>query len=171
MFNKRIERLTTKILEELKIEKLPIPIHKIAEFRGLIIKPYDLGEDVSGVLVIEGGKGIIGFNPNESTVRQRFTIAHELGHYELHKDGNELFVDKDFKVLFRNHNSSKGEIIKEQEANAFAAALLMPEHFVRKEIEKYSFDLTNENSMKKLAKTFNVSVPAMTYRISNLGLF
>lgn len=171
MLNKKIERLTTKILEELKMDKLPIPIHKIAESRGLAIKPYDLGEDISGVLVIESGKGTIGFNPTESMVRQRFTIAHELGHYELHKDGDELFVDKTFKVLFRDQNSSKGEILKEQEANAFAAALLMPEHLIRKEIEKNSFDLSEENSMKKLAKTFNVSVPAMTFRISNLGLF
>lgn len=171
MLNKRIERLTTKILEELKIERLPIAVHKIAQSRGLNIKPYDLGEDISGVLVIEGGQGTIGFNPSESLVRQRFTIAHELGHYELHKDGNELFVDKNFKVLFRDHNSSSGEFIKEQEANAFAASLLMPESFVRKEIQKNIFDLTEEGSMKKLAKTFNVSVPAMTFRISNLGLF
>jgi len=171
MLNKRIEKRTSAILEELKIEKLPIPVHKVAESLGLVIKPYDLGEEISGVLVIEEGQGIIGFNPNESTVRQRFTIAHELGHYELHKDGNELFVDKNFKVLFRNQNSSTGEIVKEQEANAFAAALLMPEHFIRREIEKNSFDLTDEGTMKKLARAFNVSVPAMTYRISNLGLF
>src|SRR6478752_4771595 len=102
MLNKRIEKRASAILEELKIEKLPIPVHKVAESLGLVIKPYDLGEEISGVLVIEEGQGIIGFNPNESTVRQRFTIAHELGHYELHKDGNELFVDKNFKVLFRN---------------------------------------------------------------------
>lgn len=171
MLNRKIEKLTSKILDDLNIKSLPIPVNKIAEFRGLAIKPYDLGEDVSGVLVIKNGKGTIGINPSESSVRQRFTIAHELGHYELHNDGDELFVDKGFKVLFRDQNSSKGEIKKEQEANAFAAALLMPEKFIRKEIERNSFDLTDEDSMKKLAKTFNVSVPAMTYRISNLGLF
>jgi Zn-dependent peptidase ImmA (M78 family) len=171
MLNRRIEKLAAKLLEDLKVEKLPVPVNKIAESRGLSIKPYDLGADVSGVLVIEGGRGTIGINPSESTVRQRFTIAHELGHFELHKDGDELFIDKGFKVLFRDQNSSKGEIRKEQEANAFAASLLMPEKFIRAEIEKNSFDLTDEDSMKKLARTFNVSVPAMTYRISNLGLF
>jgi Zn-dependent peptidase ImmA (M78 family) len=150
---------------------LPVPVNKIAESRGLTIKPYDLGEAVSGVLVIKQGVGTIGINPTESMVRQRFTVAHELGHFELHNDGDELFVDKAFKVHFRDQNSSKGEIKKEQEANAFAAALLMPEKFIRKEIEKHSFDLSDEDSMKTLAKTFNVSVPAMTFRISNLGLF
>ncbi|HUC79397.1 MAG TPA: ImmA/IrrE family metallo-endopeptidase [Flavisolibacter sp.] len=171
MLNRKIEKLTSKLLDDLKVDKLPIPINKIAESRGLSIKPYDLGADVSGVLVIEGGRGTIGINPTESAVRQRFTIAHELGHFELHNDGDELFVDKGFKVLFRDQNSSKGEIKKEQEANAFAAALLMPEKLIREEVQKHSFDLTDEDSMKKLAKAFNVSVPAMTFRISNLRLF
>ena len=171
MLNRKIEKLTSKILDDLNIRSLPVPVNKIAESRGLAIKPYDLGEDVSGVLVIKNGHGTIGINPSESSVRQRFTIAHELGHYELHNDGDELFVDKGFKVLFRDQNSSKGEIRKEQEANAFAAALLMPEKFIREEIERNSFDLTDEDSMKKLAKAFNVSVPAMTFRISNLELF
>ena len=121
MLNKKIEKLTSKILEELKIAKLPIPIHKIAEGRGLSIKPYDLGEDISGLLVIEYGKGVIGFHPGESIVRQRFTIAHELGHFELHKDDEKLFVDKSFKVLFRDQSSSKGEII--MEANTLAAGI------------------------------------------------
>lgn len=171
MLNKRIEKQAQKILTDLNIESLPIPIHNIIESRGIAMKAYDLGDDVSGLLVIESGKGVIGYNPNELMVRQRFTIAHELGHYELHRHEDELFVDKNFKVLFRDQNSSKGEIKKEQEANAFAAAILMPEHLVRREIEKNSFDLTDEDSMKKLAKTFHVSLPAMTFRISNLGLF
>lgn len=77
---------------------------------------------------MDSGKGTIGFNPTESKTRQRFTIAHELGHFELHKQDSGLFVDKEFKMLFRDQNSSSGEIRKEQEANAFAAAILMPEN-------------------------------------------
>jgi Zn-dependent peptidase ImmA (M78 family) len=171
MLNKRIEKHAQRLLSELNIDTLPIPIHKVVESRGINMKAYDLGEGISGLLVVEGGKGTIGYNPGEPTVRQRFTIAHELGHFELHKDEDELFVDKTFKVLFRDQNSSKGEIVREQEANAFAAALLMPEHLIRQEIQKNSFDLNDEDAMKKLAKAFNVSSSAMTFRISNLGLF
>jgi len=170
MISKRIERITSGILQELSITKLPIPIEDIAKRRGLEIKAYDLGENVSGVLVMKSGNGTIGFNPNESKVRQRFTIAHELGHYELHKEDNTLFVDKDFKVLYRDQNSSTGELKKEQEANAFAAAILMPEKLVRKEIKNYRLDLSDEESMKGFAKKFNVSVPAMTFRVVNLNL-
>ena len=171
MLNKRIEKLTIGILDDAGIKSLPVPVDEIAKKRGLTIKPYDLGENVSGVLVMDSGKGTIGINPTESKVRQRFTIAHELGHYELHKQDSGLFIDKEFKMLFRDQNSSKGEIRKEQEANAFAAAILMPEKLLIKEIKNQNFDLTDEASMKELAKTFNVSVPAMTFRIANLNLF
>ncbi len=170
MISKRIEKMISNILDDFGITKLPVPVEEIAKKRGLEIKAYDLGVNVSGVLVMEAGKGTIGFNPNESKVRQRFTIAHELGHYEMHKQDNGFFIDKEFQVLYRDENSSTGELKKEQEANAFAAALLMPEKFVLKEIKNHSLDLSDENSMKELAKRFNVSVPALTYRIVNLNL-
>lgn len=170
MNKKKIERITAEILLEFHDNKLPIPIESIAKKRGLDIKAYDLGEDVSGALVIKEGKGTIGYNPTESTVRQRFTIAHELGHYELHKHDKGLFIDKDFKVMFRDQNSSSGEILQEQEANAFAAAILMPEKLLIKEINNKKFDLSDDKSFKELAKLFNVSVLAMTYRIANLDL-
>jgi len=175
MLNKLIEKKTLSILESLGINKIPIPVEEIAKKRGVEIKTYDLGEDVSGVLVIDSGKGVIGINPLESKVRQRFSIAHELGHFELHYEfGNQashLFIDKGFSVIFRDKNSSTGEIRKEQEANAFAAALLMPEKLLIQQIKHYKFDISREQSLKELAKLFNVSLPAMTYRISNLNLF
>lgn len=172
MLNKRIERITTQILDEYKINKLPIPINEIAVNRGLEIKAYDLGEDVSGVLVIKDGLGFIGYNPTESKVRQRFTVAHELGHYELHNKQNEsaLFVDKQFKVEFRNQDSSTGEMVREREANAFAAALLMPEKLLIKEIKNHHFELSDDDNLQELAKLFNVSVSAMTFRLMNLKL-
>lgn len=171
MLNKRIEKLACEIIENLGIKSLPIPVDEIAKKRGLTIKPYNLGEKVSGVLVMDSGKGTIGINPTESKVRQRFTVAHELGHFELHKQESGLFIDKEFKMLFRDQNSSIGEVRKEQEANAFAAALLMPEKLLVKEIKNQNFDLNDEDSLKDLAKLFHVSIPAMTFRIANLNLF
>jgi len=171
MLNKRIEKITIEILNACGITKLPIAIEQIAVQRGLNIRAYDLGEGVSGVLAIDSGKGTIGYNPRESKVRQRFTIAHELGHYELHRKNNELFVDKDFVVLFRDQNSSTGELKKEQEANAFAASILMPENILLREIENNKFDLSEERSLKELSKLFHVSSTAMSFRIANLNLF
>ncbi len=170
MYLGTIEKKAQSILSELKIESTPTPIRKIAISRGLVIKHFDFGDEISGTLVIKDKQGIIGLNPSESGVRQRFTIAHELGHFELHKD-NDLFVDKEFKVHFRNQVSATGEIRHEQEANSFAAAILMPKNLLESKIKKLDLDLTDEHAIKELAKIFDVSAISMTYRIANLNLF
>lgn len=172
MIRKKIEEIAAQILTELNINELPVPIRKIAERKGLNIHPYDLGVNISGVLVIEKEQGTIGINPLESSVRQRFTIAHELGHFILHKDSSEsLFVDKEFKILFRNQESATGELKREQDANAFAAAILMPKNILEEKINELSLDLTDEDAVKSLAQMFDVSAIAMTYRIANLFKF
>ncbi|USK87293.1 ImmA/IrrE family metallo-endopeptidase [Peribacillus asahii] len=48
----------------------------------------------------------ISVNKNHSRQRQRFTIAHELGHFLLHK-GTAIHVDRNFRVNFRNGASSQ----------------------------------------------------------------
>lgn len=169
--NRQIENQTLKILNELRISKLPIPIKQIAKERGIQIKPYKFDDDVSGVLLIRNGNAIIGYDPLESSVRQRFTIAHELGHFTLHSKESGLFVDKKFKVHFRDQESTTGENKKEKEANAFAAAILMPRHLLVKEINKSDYDLADDSFLKDLAKKFNVSMQAMSFRIANLKLF
>jgi Zn-dependent peptidase ImmA (M78 family) len=171
MSNKRAEKAAIQILKEHNIDTLPIPINELAFKRGLAVKSYDLGENVSGVLVINNGTGFIGYNPSESEVRRRFTVAHELGHYELHKNyANSLFVDKQFKVEFRNEVSSTGEMTDEREANAFAASILMPEKILIDEIKNHHIELGDDNNIQELAKLFNVSVSAMTFRLINLKL-
>ncbi|MBN8853025.1 MAG: hypothetical protein BGO55_14165 [Sphingobacteriales bacterium 50-39] len=150
---------------------LPIKVEEIAKMRGLKVLPYPLENEVSGILVIEGQLGTIGYNQHESRVRRRFTIAHELGHFELHRDQSQLFVDKTFKVMFRSTAPSieSSNLRLEREANAFAASLLMPDDLVNAEIENMEFDLGSEESIKELAKRFDVSTTAMYYRMTNLG--
>lgn len=155
----------------------PIPIKQVAMMCGAVVVPYELGEEVSGVLVVEGNKGTIGYNNSNSRVRQRFTIAHELGHLMQHVDFNnnpkEFFVDKDFIVKFRSDKKySPREITQEREANAFAAAILMPQKFIMDELKKSKYRGLNENSLiEHLARVFEVSVPAMTYRLSDLNIY
>jgi Zn-dependent peptidase ImmA (M78 family) len=171
MISKKIETCTVAILEKFRIKELPIPIKRIAKEMGLIVRPHDFGPNVSGMLMIDKGKGIIGYNPLEPSVRQRFTVAHELGHYELHRLGNEIFVDNHFKALFRDERSSTGQVKQEQEANAFAASILMPRNRVEEKIKEMEFDFSDETAIKELAKIFDVSIQAMSYRISDLGFF
>jgi Zn-dependent peptidase ImmA (M78 family) len=172
MSAKAIIAKAKEILSLLSVIDLPINVDELAKLRGLKVIPYPLENDVSGILVIKDLQSTIGYNQNESRVRRRFTIAHELGHYELHRNESKLFVDKSFKVMFRNTSTPSNQpdsIRYEQEANAFAAYLLMPENLVRAEISNMEFDLSSEESIKELAKKFDVSTTAMSYRIANLN--
>jgi len=106
-------------------------------------------------------------------VRQRFTIAHEIGHYLLHRFEHDVFFNKTgSKKLYRNEDSTTGKDQMEIEANAFAAALLMPEARVKKEMKTIQFDMGSDDweIFKKLAKTFKVSNQAMMFRMANLQL-
>ena len=172
--NKRsIEQRAAALLRETGVTDLPVDVEEVARRRGLHVVPHDLGEGVSGALFVERGVATIGYNPLHSEVRRRFTVAHELGHYELHARSGPLFVDRDFVVAYRDGRSSTGEVRKERQANAFAAALLMPASQIREAVRDLELDLIAEDeaALRPIAECFGVSVQAMTFRIMNLGLF
>jgi len=168
---KAIEAKAKEMLEKCQITEAPVPVERIAQALGLTVEEAKLGEEVSGVLVVSAGKGTIGFNSSQSFVRQRFTIAHELGHYLLHFAPDKLFIDKKYTAVFnRDQNSATGEQLEERQANQFAAALLMPEELLRKELDQMHFDLTDEHELRELALRFGVSGQAMTLRLARLGI-
>lgn len=172
-----IEKKALELILAFGGNKTEIDVFNIANNLNLEIKEHELGDNVSGVLYIEKGKGVIGCSPNQSLVRKRFTVAHEIGHYVLHRMNQVLFVDHNhFKPVFRDNRSSTGEFIQEREANAFAAALLMPKQHLINTLNKTHFDLAGDDDkgvdvISLLAKEFNVSTQAMAYRMSNLNLF
>jgi Zn-dependent peptidase ImmA (M78 family) len=151
----------------------PVKVENIARAMGIRVIPYPLENDVSGILVIEPDGATIGFNQLESRVRRRFTVAHEIGHYLYHNEEStsKVFVDKGYKVHFRRTPEDEPEAIKrEREANLFASCLLMPETLILKAIEDLEFDLGSEDSIRHLAKQFDVSTTAMTYRIQKINI-
>jgi len=69
------------IIEKLNIYSPPVPVERVAELFSLKIVYYSKFPDsVSGAIIQEEGLNAIGVNSNHPKVRQRFTIAHELGH-------------------------------------------------------------------------------------------
>ncbi len=169
MSTRRAQMRAKAILTKHGIDELPVDAARLAKLEGVEVDFADFGEDVSGVLIKEGGRAVIGVNGRDATTRQRFTIAHELGHYLLH-EGRDLFVDKDFVVHFRDQNSSTGHDPVEIEANQFAAELVMPSDKVRQFFVKHHFDIDDEAALRKLAGKFGVSPTAMAVRLSTLGL-
>src|ERR1041384_7945755 len=87
------EHRAEALLKKLGLYRVPVAVERVAAGLGLQVERADL-DDVSGLLVIEDDKGMIGVNASHPQVRQRFTIAHEVGHYVLHRDQLPVFIDK-----------------------------------------------------------------------------
>lgn len=163
-----IEEKAEEVLNENHFFKPGFDVKKLSKKLNVDVIAKKLDNDVSGLFVRIDNKPIISYNISETNKsRQRFTIAHELGHYLLHSNGKPLFIDKTQKVMFRNSASSSGEQLQEREANHFAAALLMPKKLIQTEINTAPDNL--DSPIKYLAKKFKVSEQAMTFRLANLG--
>ena len=145
--------------------------------QGIRIAKKSLDNEMSGFVFVDPNTqdAIIGLNVSHSKTRQRFTLAHELGHILLHKSATGgLHVDEtDFFVRFRDPISSDGSDRDEREANAFAAELLMPQGFLAKDIATVSDRLSvssDETFLSELAARYGVSRQALSFRLINLGL-
>lgn len=148
----------------------PVDLSWLTEELGFDVSYLRLEDEVSGMLVSGGRGAAIGINKGHAPVRQRFTLAHEIGHYLLHTTpGEEVeFVDK-----VRYRRSLKETPLKpepeEVEANLFAAELLMPRFEVERLIQRNEVEFFKDEMVEAFAKYFGVSVQAMMVRLSNLG--
>src|SRR5438270_14080264 len=104
-----------RVLNETGLTRLPIPVDAIARKLGAFISFRPLEGDTSGMLFRESGTAMIGVNSTHPATRQRFTIAHELGHLRLHK-GRPLIVDAYVRINRRDGVSSLATDMEEIEA-------------------------------------------------------
>ena len=162
------ERRTEQLLAKAGVGTAPVSVEQVADYLGIKIEFADLGEDCSGVLVRNGNHAVIGVNGEHPFKRRRFTIAHEIAHFVLHE--GDTYIDKGYRVHFRGLESGSGTKTEEMDANAFAAALLMPASWVRGAFKEQPFDLAEDDSLKMLAGKFKVSTQAMTYRLMKLRI-
>jgi Zn-dependent peptidase ImmA (M78 family) len=173
----RIEQEAQSVLERLFITDPPIDVKEVAERLGyrVVLKFFD-EEDLSGT-VMRDARGVvtIGINTFHAQVRQRFSIAHEIGHACLHlARGRQeaFFVDPPAGVFFRDSKASRGEDSKEIEANQFAAALLMPSQIIGMSLTALAESPkkpTIDTAVSELAARFGVSTQAMRFRLVTLG--
>lgn len=162
-----------RLLNEHNVRRAPVEVQRIAEQYARVV-PRPLEDDISGVLVpINKSSWVILVNSMHSPVRQRFTIAHELGHLLLHSY-TAPHADRAFR--FRDTRSSEGSALEEIQANQFAAELLMPRDLVLKAAGERFLehggdevsDAAFEHRVEVLARKFDVSKQAMLIRISSL---
>lgn len=125
-------------------------------------------DEASGSLSRADDKFVVSVNALESETRQRFTAAHELAHYLLHRDlmGDGKRMHRHVDTLYAGGEQSGDVIFKrshEIEANRIAAQIVMPKKLVLREYAKTPDAVA-------LAKTFGVSKAAMDIRLKTLGL-
>lgn len=166
--SQQIDAKVAELLRKNKVIKPPVPIDRIAENLGIEVNFAPSNDELSGALIRNDEGIVIGVNSQHHPNRQRFTIAHELGHYLFHK-GIHLHVDEDFLVNFRDRRSSEAIDVEEIEANRFAAAILMPTAFVAHDAAKPRLKI-DRAYIQTLAEKYVVSARAMELRLLNIGL-
>ena len=149
---------------------IPVDVEQIACENDIIVKKVNLPNEISGVLDNSTGRYIILVNSNQVPVRQRFSIAHELGHYFLHSSDNtakQVHIDK--VRYYRNNKSSLGTDDREIEANIFASELLIPSDELKNILSSGKYDIYDDKCIDGLATKFNVSSAALSVKIEKLA--
>lgn len=134
------------------------------------------GFTINNEMNSKNGKKVISINEFEPDYRQRFTIAHELGHIILGHEG----ISYRFSDVSKYKNTI--DRMNEVSANKFAAELIMPENLVKKvllhSINELNYSIHqkfDENDINQLialsSNKMGVSTQALNYRIKNLGVF
>ncbi|MBL8658018.1 MAG: ImmA/IrrE family metallo-endopeptidase [Altererythrobacter sp.] len=163
------ERAAREVLQRWPKTAMPVPIKELATLNGCQVRSTILEDDLSGMAFIKEGAKFIVYNAAHHPNRQRFTIAHELGHHVMHQSMLKKSVHVDKGVLRRDNISAGGFDKVEISANAFAACVLMPEDLMRS-VCPDSLDLEDDGLIANLSKLFGVSAAAFTNRVLNLSL-
>jgi Zn-dependent peptidase ImmA (M78 family) len=148
------------ILAEYWDGRLPVDPARIARSLGLRILTVILPSDRSGALVKAREEApTILMNAADNFKRQRFTCAHEIGHYVRHAASPDEYEYIDYRDALASQGTDPEEIY----ANKFAASLIMP----AKEVRRLANEGLNDLEM---ASRFDVSLEAMQYRLQSLGI-
>lgn len=151
------------MLKRTGVDSAPVDPSEVAEKIGVPVFEWQFGDEISGIFVHHKEKTAIGVNANHPRVRQRFTIAHELGHFVYGLDSGDVVVD--FYERTRGFSfESQADPQIETKCNQFAADLLMPARWVRRDFEEENGDL------EELSARYQVSSQAMWFRLLNLKL-
>ncbi|MBK6607736.1 MAG: ImmA/IrrE family metallo-endopeptidase [Leptospiraceae bacterium] len=143
-----------------------VDLNKVAEKLGIRVIEEDLPDNVSGVLDCRTKEEpIVLLNSHHHPNRRRFSLAHEIAHFVLHKMSG---VHMDTKIFLRSDSPNLHGIKIEREANQFAAELLMPEEQIRVAWKNLPENWFDEKPLEIIAKQFKVSEGALFIRLKQL---
>lgn len=157
---------TMDVVREVR-QSIPVNVEALARRLGVAVAYEPLPDHISGYVHHANGQWRIVVNAVHARPRQRFTLAHELGHFIWHRsllgegtnDTRKYRADAEYQ-FYNNAIDRKHE----REANQFAASLLMPGDMVR-----HAHRRAQVNDPARLADLFGVSSQAMEIRLENLA--
>lgn len=143
---------------------IPVKLGSMAKELGIIVKRCPtLPRSVSGQIKrLETGIYEIKINKFESLARQRFTLAHEISHFLLHRNEINNLGEIADNVLYRSGASQTIEY----EANRLAAQIIMPDSIISQKFGALGTNFT-DTDICRLAKEFGVSKAAMKIRMED----
>lgn len=153
------------LLKQHRITKPEVDVDALAQECGLTVAYVDVDGTLSGQLYPDLREITVNTR-GRSRARQRFTVAHELGHWQLrHHTLGELPPDTlGYSGALEDEGTHEGRSAVEVEANTFAAELLMPSPWIRKIPKPLTVGAPSE-----LARTYGVSEQAMFYQLMRCG--
>lgn len=170
----------TRILESFQIALQPVPEltrNRAREFLRLppAEDPQAASEHspLSGLMVARATGSVVLVNATDILTRRRFTMAHELGHHLLHRPRVQFGMLRYDLAAEDGGHLSEGALQRiEEEADLFAANMLMPEQWVRAWFisQQNDWDLSPGLAGSRLATLLLVSRQAATKRLAALGL-
>ncbi len=167
---REIRREAYSFREQCKVNRFGIiDLFKDCERLGYKLIRYPLGENADlGLVLVKDNDKIIFINTCSRLSREIFTLAHEIGHIILHISGEQSFIDNQTTISDWNKDE------KEQEANYFAACLLMPKDEVKRfiDLELPDFEKAGLSAMDiaRIMSEFNVSYEMALNRLESLGI-
>lgn len=153
--------MAIQVLRKYSLTEVPTNLVKV--FNNLGLKYIELNdpEDLDGAIIeIEGKPKIAVLNKAKPITRQRFTLAHELGHIFLEHKKRDIYDAEAAREAEEDLNLSIKKPPREVEADVFASELLIP----YAQLKRYHSEI---NEVDKLAKVFVVSREAMSLAILN----
>jgi len=184
---KAIEAKVQELFAATNILEPPVDLDRIAAHLHVPVRYEFLPKDISGFLHRDGEAAAIVVNKKHMPARQRFTIAHEIGHLVFNHNRDQVHVDKTYLVGLRRDGKELQGSLKfradappntiavhdpeETQANAFAGALLMPRKMLERDLEQaLRYGIFDDDLLTVLVDRYEVSMQALVIQLNTLNM-
>jgi Zn-dependent peptidase ImmA (M78 family)/DNA-binding XRE family transcriptional regulator len=164
-----LEGIARELRDWLGVEDGPLgEVIELLEMRGIKVIPSPLHQKVSGFSAFrDDWGGVIFVNQSHPTERQYFTALHELAHLVLHRRD---YAGSRAEAQVHAGPGRPRKHPRERAADYIAAAILLPEHVLRRELRWYRQRWLPEALLVELKYRYRVSTRTVLMRAADLGL-